>query len=97
MSKKTVQVEGTQEINGREIEYSATVELFYDPGKLYGKPEDCYPSEAEANIITLATIPPQFEEKLDAEKIEELAWEKWDDDEGEDWRTPEKANDGTDI
>ncbi len=72
-----MRVEGTQEIDGREIDYEAYVRVNYQPAKLYGPPEDCYPDESETEIESSFTFPPGFEAKLDSEKIEEQAWEEF--------------------
>lgn len=77
MTLKTVNVEGCQDIDGRDIEWQATVRLSYLPAKLYGPPEHCYPEESEAEIVALTTRPEKFEERIDEQMIEELAWEKF--------------------
>ena len=78
MSAQTVEVSGTQEIDGFDVEWDATVRLYYRPAKLYGPPENCYPEESEAEILTLTTWPEKFEDKINEECVEELAWEKFD-------------------
>ena len=74
---RVVTVEGTQEIDGREIEYTADVRVMYQPGRFSGPPEDCYPDESETDIENLVTLPPGFEDKIDSEKIEDQAWEEF--------------------
>lgn len=76
MSHQTVNVEGSQEIGGRDIEWQATVRLSYRPAKLYGPPEHCYEAEAEAEILTLKTEQ-AIDCELDEDQIIELAWDKF--------------------
>lgn len=74
---RTVEVEGTQEIDGRDIDYTATVRVMYQPAQLYGPPEKCYPDESETDIESSFTFPPGYESKLDTEEIEDKAWEEF--------------------
>lgn len=73
--RHTVTVEGTQEIDEREIEYTAQVRCGYRPAKLYGPPENCYPEESEADIEALATLPAGFENLIDEDDVLDRAWE----------------------
>ena len=76
---RTVEVEGTQTLGDdeHEIAYTATVRVNYQPAKLYGPPENCYPDESEVDIESLVTVPPGFENILDTDLIEDQAWEEF--------------------
>lgn len=70
-------VEGSQEIEGEDVQWEFNVRLIYAPGKLSGPPEDCYPDESEVEILTGSTYPGGYEEKIDEDKVIQAAWDKW--------------------
>ena len=41
--------------DGREVDVELTFTGYYDPGRTYGPPENCYPPEGEVNIHTAHT------------------------------------------
>lgn len=55
-----ITVKGSQElqISGDlyEVEYRATADIFYQPAKVSGPPEDCYPAEGECNITSIVIL-----------------------------------------
>lgn len=67
-------IEGTREVDGLEVQWTADVEVSYSPGRFYGPPEDCYPDESECDIIAVSTHPGGFEQKIPDEVIEDAAW-----------------------
>lgn len=48
----TVRVGG----EGFEVTYLATGKCYYDPGRLSGPPEDCYPPESEGEIASVKML-----------------------------------------
>ena len=77
MRKYTVQVEGTQEIGGYEVDYCADVRIVYAPAVITGRPESSHPDESEAEVHAVTTHPPGFEDRLNYEQIEDAAWDKF--------------------
>ena len=60
--------------DGQEAEVAVTYEAYWDPGKINGPPENCYPPEGELNVLALD--PPLV---LDAAQQEYLEDQCWDD------------------
>lgn len=65
------------EINDEERELEITYEGYYDPGKTYGPPEDCYPPEGEITIksVTFASGQPFEPTPKQEEALLDLCWE----------------------
>ena len=86
MRPVTVLCDGSQEINGRDIEWDAQVRISYAPAKLYGPPENCHPDESEADIEALTTWPEGFEDRIHEDDVIERAWEQFHIDQAENRR-----------
>jgi hypothetical protein len=41
--------------DGREVDVELAFTGYYDPGRCYGPPEDCYPPDGEVNIHQATT------------------------------------------
>ena len=70
-------IEGAQEIDGQDIEWTADLEGSYRPAQLFGPPERCSEAEGEMDVLALATFPPGYEDKIDEDAVLEAAWEKF--------------------
>lgn len=57
----------TFELENGEIELELQWSYYYDPGKYYGKPEGCYPEEAECEVLPPIDINARL--KAHAEKM----------------------------
>lgn len=64
--------------DGLTIQWTAEVDCFYRPGRFSGPPENCYPDESEAQIISLQTQPAGLEDQIPEDDVLEAAWEAFD-------------------
>lgn len=57
-SRHEITRSATVRVGGEEFEvtYLATGKCYYDPGKLSGPPEDCYPPESEGEIASVKML-----------------------------------------
>lgn len=78
MSTRTVTVDGEENVAGLEFKWSAVVRIMYQPAKISGPPENCYPEESEADIESLVTTPPGCECLVTEGIVTDAAWEKFD-------------------
>ena len=88
-------IETTVELDGctYDVYVEATAHGYYDPGRTYGPPENCYPPEGEMDILSLKssvmdsdgqeiTDPVEIQRVLDALPeglIDDALWESFDD------------------
>lgn len=94
--KGRITFEGEQTVDleddSYEVVYEVTADCWYQPAKLGGPPEDCYPEEGELDIvefkITLIInsggehinsqeLTKQCRAELDMDQIEEKVWERF--------------------
>jgi len=57
-SRHEIERSATIRLGGEEFEitYLAIGKCYYDPGKLSGPPEDCYPPESEGELTSLKLL-----------------------------------------
>ena len=100
MRASTVSASGSQDVAIPEtclsyaVDWEATAKMYYDPGRVSGPPEDCYPPEGECEITELTfevhedgsglevmdqKVRALVSEFLNQEKIEEALWENYQD------------------
>lgn len=70
-------LEGTQTVGEQEVEFIAQLEASWRPAQLFRPPERCYEAEGEIEILSIATIPPGFENQLDEDALLDAAWDKF--------------------
>lgn len=77
-------IDFTVERNGFEVELRITGSASYTPGRLSGPPEDCYPSESDAEVVKIVRADSdaawdgeltENEEELVIEKLHEAVME----------------------
>ena len=75
------------------VDYSATADMRYQPERISGPPEDCYPTDSECDITAVSvfcirdvlgkerSLPDELavliSSKLPRDRIEELCWEEF--------------------
>ena len=68
-----------------DVDFEISADIFYDPGKNYGPPENCYPPDGGCDItdVTVLTKVEGFTDgeivdALEAQRSDEVEAELWD-------------------
>lgn len=61
--------------DGLEVDVVVEYKGYYDPGKLYGPPENCYPPEGEVEVLAIRGIDKADIPLAEFKRLEDLMWE----------------------